>query len=146
MSREPRAPDEDAGEPKASRRPLAQRTALHALKTLVVKHPGAALDAAGSGAAYAAKSLLADGAAAVKSGVAKVAKRLAPEHEAPDAGRERALQGSPEAEPPEPNDEPDEAASQPVELTPEQTQDLAEALSDKELEALAALGRERPKD
>jgi hypothetical protein len=54
---------------KRRRRPLLQRAALHALKTLVREHPRAALTAAGAGAGYAVKSVAKDGARNIKASV-----------------------------------------------------------------------------
>ena len=45
---------------KKKRRPLLQRAALHALKTLVTEHPRVALSVAGAGAGYAVKSVAKD--------------------------------------------------------------------------------------
>jgi len=53
------------------RRPLLQRAALHALKTLVREHPRAALSAAGAGAGYAVKSVAKDGSRRIKASVKK---------------------------------------------------------------------------
>jgi hypothetical protein len=132
-----------------------QRTALHALKTLVTKHPGAALDAAGSGAAYAAKSVIADGAAAVKSGVAKIAQGLTPSSHEEKAAAEPAEIAAPEVpeEEPAPEAEPntgeteaadpeqDASARTAADLDPEELQELAASLTDEEREALATLAR-----
>jgi hypothetical protein len=47
------------------RLPLLKRAALHALKVLLLRHPRAALSAAGAGAAYAVKEAVQEGAEAV---------------------------------------------------------------------------------
>jgi hypothetical protein len=144
MARDPEAPDGGAPASKAPRRPLVQRTALHALKTLVRKHPGAALDAAGSGAAYAAKSVIADGVAAVKSGVEKITDGLTPatsDAHLPDGAEETSSNATPAVEA-----EPDPPAASPAKLTSEQRQELADTLTDEERDALAALARETSKD
>jgi DNA-directed RNA polymerase specialized sigma24 family protein len=51
---------------RGKRRPLLHRAALHALKTLVRKHPRAALSAAGAGAGYAISSVAEDATDAVR--------------------------------------------------------------------------------
>jgi hypothetical protein len=51
---------------RRKRRPLLQRAALHALKTLVRKHPRAALSAVGAGAGYAVSSVAEDASNAVR--------------------------------------------------------------------------------
>ena len=53
------------------RRPLLQRAALHALRTLVREYPPAALSAAGAGAGYAVKSVAKDGSRRIKASVKK---------------------------------------------------------------------------
>ena len=58
-----------AGKSQSKRRPLLQRAALHALKTLVREHPRAALTAAGAGAGYAVKSVAKDGSRRIKESV-----------------------------------------------------------------------------
>ncbi|GGE51208.1 hypothetical protein GCM10007276_30330 [Agaricicola taiwanensis] len=65
------------------RRPLLQRAAWHAIKTLVKKHPRAALTAAGSGASYAVKEVAADGSDAVKDMAGSVKEALTPERKTP---------------------------------------------------------------
>jgi hypothetical protein len=62
------------------RRPLLQRTAWHALKTLMKNHPRAALSAAGAGASYAAREVAADGSEAVKEIAGSVKAALTPGH------------------------------------------------------------------
>jgi hypothetical protein len=70
------------GQRKASRakrgkhRPLLQRAVLHALKTLVRKHPRAALSAAGAGAGYAVSSVAEDATEAVRDVVGQVRETL----------------------------------------------------------------------
>lgn len=47
---------DDEETPRQKRAPVWQRAVWHALKTLVRRHPGAALSAAGSGVGYAVKT------------------------------------------------------------------------------------------
>lgn len=96
---------------RRKRRPLLQRAALHALKTLVRRHPRAALSAAGAGAGYAVSSVAEDASNAVRETVEEVK----------DAFAARA--------PPRP------------ELTKDECREFLEAMTPRQRKAFASLAR-----
>lgn len=64
---------------RRERAPLWKRAAWHALKNLVRKHPGAALAATASGAGYAVKQGVEEGAEAIKEKFDDVREALTPD-------------------------------------------------------------------
>jgi hypothetical protein len=65
----------DNAAPPDKRAPLWKRAIWRAVKTLVRKHPGAALSAAGSGAGFAIKQGAKEGAEAVSTKVGRARRR-----------------------------------------------------------------------
>ena len=66
---------------RAPHRPVSlwKRAALHGLKRLMRKHPGAALDAAGASLVYAGREAIHEGADFVKEKIAEVTENLSPD-------------------------------------------------------------------
>lgn len=79
MSRLDRFFGQDDERERQERAPLWKRAVWHALKTLVRKHPGAALSAAASGAGYAVKQGVEESAEKIKEKIGDVREGLPPD-------------------------------------------------------------------
>lgn len=101
--------------------PLWKRAALHSLKVLVRRHPGAVLSAAGAGVAYAGREAVQEGTVLVREKVATVVEALAPD----DLSTDKA--GAPSS------------SSRADGVSAEESRALARSLTPEQRAALAAL-------
>jgi hypothetical protein len=128
----------DNAAPPGKRAPLWKRTIWRALKTLVRKHPGAALSAAGAGAGFAIKQGAKEGAEAISTKLGHAGGRTnasaAPDMEASIDRDARPARGARPTAP---------ALSAPHDLTQAEKKELLDSLTPDDRQALVELANRK---